>query len=132
MSYHHQIQNFAPEQIQSNKATVSSGISLSPRNEHLRSLDVFGRMFQALMSSEVMGGTAGEVSHVYGTPQAPSRTEDRKLFSQPTSETSRVKGIKEDYNQNEHHNFQWMMQEAKKLKSLLDKFETVLAGQGGL
>ena len=131
MTSHYQIQSFAPDQMQSHKATVSSGVSSSSRSEAFKQLDVFGQLFQALMTTEVVGQGTGEVSTIYGTMQSTPRTDDRKLFSQPTSQTSRVKGVREEYNQDEHRNFNWMMQEAKKLKEILERFENILAEQGG-
>ena len=120
------------DQLQTQKATLASGVTPAPKKVSNQNQEMFGNLFRALMSHEVVGAAAGEVSEIYGTLRSTPRTDNDKLFTQQTSTTSRVKGVKEEYHQEEHHNFQWMIEEAKKLKALLEKFEDILANQGAL
>ena len=119
-------------ELQTNKASVASGLPSGSKNSPLKTNnELFGNLFTALMVHEVVGQGTGEVSEIFGTLRSTPRTDGEKMFSQEVSVTSRVKGVREEYNQDEHRNFRWMIEEAKKLKMILEKFEDVLSTQGG-
>lgn len=116
--------NIARDQAEAVLGSVSAANSV--KTEADSDVQPFTEALKIVASKEIAGEGVGEVSELYGTLQSASRTEDSKFMSQELSKNSRVKAVKEDYNQEEKRHFDWMMQEARRLHALLNKYDEVL------